>query len=647
MMRYIRCFRSSTLLGCLALAFLVGVVFSPIPGFDFVYMDVRREVVDNPYIRDLSGENLKHIFTSRCVTSYYPLRTLTYATDHYVWGLNPRGFKLTNGLIHLANVLLLFGLFLRLAQHAPGKSPSVDKWWDVSAATLAAGVFAVHPVVVQPVVWVAGREELLMTLGILGCFHCHISARRRGETSGRAASAAVWHVAATCCCAAAALSSAIGAVTPMLITTWDLVTLARPKLRRILVATSAMWVIGAVTIAIKMLGPPGPPNPGAPALVSVDRLKLVLNGYRLNLQTLFWPKDLSLSYVWQIPESLLDVRMILAAAAVALTGIALWKLRRQTLILFGLLWFGLALAPTSQIMPHHVSRADRFLYLPLAGLSLAVAMGLRSLAGARRRRAAAGGVMLVVVVALPVLSVLSARQVQTWRDGLHVWEHSVKVEPHNSYAHCCLADELVHDRQFERAFEEYGIALWLDPQNVDALSNFAWVLATCEDRRLRDYDLAVELADSACRYSERKDHKALHQGAIVHCAAAGDLLGRGQYERAIQHYRTAIDADPDYDLPRFNLAMVLSSCPDEKLRDASEAVLLAERAWELAEDHSDFHRLKVLAQVYAQAGRPEQAVAVLTRAIALAEAAGDVKMTRDLRGRLKLLREELAGASQE
>ena len=646
MTQYFRCFRCPTLLGCLALLYLVGVVFSPILGFDFVYLDVRREVIDNPYIRDLSGENLKHIFTSRCVTSYYPVRTLTYATDHHLWGLNPQGFKLTGGLLHLTNVLLLFGLFLRLAQHPAGKPVSTDKWWDVSVATLAAGVFAVHPVVVQPVVWVAGREELLMTLGVLGCFHCHLTARRLGEMGERAGSVVAWHVAATCCCLAASLSSAVAAVTPLLITTWDLVTLARPKLRRILFGTSAMWVIGAVTIVIKTLGPPGPPDPGAPAFLSIERLKLVLNGYRLNLKTLFWPKDLALSYVWRIPESLLDVEVILAVAAIALTGIVLWKLRRRTLILFGLLWFGLALGPTSQIMPHHVSRADRFLYLPLVGLALAVAMGLRPLASARKHRTAVAAAMLVGVAGLLVLGVLSAQQVQTWRDGVHVWEHSVKVEPDNQYSHCRLADNLVHAGQFERAFEEYKTALRLDPHNVDALSNFAWVLATCDDRRLRDYNLAVELADLACEYSQRKDQKALHQAAIVHCAVAGDLLGRGQYERAILHYRTAIDTDPDYDLPLFNLATVLSNCPDVKLRDAGTAVLLAERAWKLTKDRSDVRRLEILAGVYAGAGRFDQAAAMITQAISIAEAAGDTKMTDDLRNRLKLLRKGLTGGSQ-
>ena len=87
------------LLAALALAYLVAVVFVPILGFEFVDYDVSTSVVRNPHIRGLSGENLKHIFTSRCIESYYPIRTLTYAVDYSLWGLNPGGFKLTNGLV--------------------------------------------------------------------------------------------------------------------------------------------------------------------------------------------------------------------------------------------------------------------------------------------------------------------------------------------------------------------------------------------------------------------------------------------------------------------------------------------------------------------------------------------------------------------
>ena len=109
------------------------------------------------------------------------------------------------------------------------------------SATFSAGLFAVHPVVVEPVTWVAGREELLMTLGTLGCVHFHLTARRlerRGRQNPRAMAC---FFSAALCCAAACLSNAVAAVIPLLIVAWDVLTLTGPKLWRIVGGTSALW----------------------------------------------------------------------------------------------------------------------------------------------------------------------------------------------------------------------------------------------------------------------------------------------------------------------------------------------------------------------------------------------------------------------
>ena len=121
-------------LATVALAALVGAVFYPMVGFEFVNLDVGQHVVENPHIRGLSGENLKQIFTSRCTTSYYPVRSLSLALDYQLWGLNPAGFKLTGGLIHVANVLLVFWLVLRLFPHPTAAEGSSPPWRSTRCA---------------------------------------------------------------------------------------------------------------------------------------------------------------------------------------------------------------------------------------------------------------------------------------------------------------------------------------------------------------------------------------------------------------------------------------------------------------------------------------------------------------------------------
>ena len=165
------------------------------------------------------------------------------------------GFKLTNLLIHLVNVLLVFWLILRLSRRWIADDASCGSLRDAVVAALAAGIFGVHPVVCEPVTWVPGREELLMTLGALGCIHFHLTARRLEKDGGKGRAALACHAGATLSCAVACLSNAVGAVIPLLILAWDLLTMAKPRARRILYGTAPLWAISAATIIIKRLGP--------------------------------------------------------------------------------------------------------------------------------------------------------------------------------------------------------------------------------------------------------------------------------------------------------------------------------------------------------------------------------------------------------
>ncbi len=592
--------RRPILLGMIALACLVGVVFFPILGFEFVDYDVREQVVDYPYIQGLTAENLKHILTTRHVRSYYPFRTLSYAIDYEIWGLSAGGFKLTNALIHLANVLLVFWLILRLYRRrtAAGGRPMVG--WVVLAAVFSAGVFAVHPVVVEPVAWVAGREELLMTLGALGCIHFHLGARRLEEDRSKAGRTLACYAGAAFCCAAACLSNAMAAVIPLLIVAWDVLTLAKPKSKRIFCGTAALWVISMTTIVIKTSGY-HPDTTVMAGPFTGQWAMVVLRTYFLNLKTLAWPTHLSLAYLAVMPSSPLEPEVILGGLAVVLTGVVLWKLRGRKLVLFGLLWFCLALGPSSQLIPHHVHRADRFLYLPLAGLVVALAMSLRPLAdalmeacvvnarkgfqgkpsfsgdnarqvrisyaGVNKGRAVAGMVAAIAVMILLSLVALSARQVRTWRNSLSVWQQCLRVDGNNPAGHAGLAENLAAVKGFQYAIPHFRAALRLNPNDTTTLNNFALYLAADDNEQLRDYPLAIRLAKRGCELAKEDKSRLRHTLAIAHTNFAVSLAAEGQFGRAIDHCRKAIQADPHYDKPRFNLSLLLARRAEENLRN--------------------------------------------------------------------------------
>jgi tetratricopeptide (TPR) repeat protein len=600
------------------------------------------------------------------------VRTLTYAIDYEFWGLDAGGFKFTNGLIHLVNVYLVLWLALRLFRRPATGDKSYGTPWDVPLAALAAAIFGVHPAVVEPVIWVPGREELLMALGALGCLHFHMTARRLGEDGDKPRTALVCYACAAFSCAAACLSNAVAAAIPALIVAWDVLMLDRPKLRRILYGTSMLWVIGVATIAIKKFGPEYNPVAGRGEKLletfCAERLMVILNVYWLNLKTLFWPRSLGLAYDMCRPQSFLNAEVVLGALALGLTCALMWKLRRRKSMLFGLLWFGLALGPTSQIMPHHIDRADRFLYLPLVGLTVSLAMGLKPLCekGVRyllperpggccaqkvpdtfltsrlSRWAAIVGTGAVGVSGLFLLVVLSAYQVQTWQDGLSVWNNAIKVDPNNIFAHRSFAGNLTKTVGLDRAVSYYQSAIELDPDNVETLDALACLLGTYDEIERRDYPEACRLSERACQLTEWNDLRFLKAYAIIHCNSAEHLVARGEFQQAIEQYDKVLGVFPDDEVAVFNLAWLLATCPDERLRNPARAIQLAEPHRQLT-GRVKLLRLHVLTAAYSEAGRHDAAVAAIKDAIQQAQAIGNAASVEELRSKLKRYQNGAAG----
>ena len=535
--------RRLMVLAAVVLVLLVIAVFFPVLGFEFVSFDVAEQVTDNTYIRGLTGENVKHILTTRCITSYYPVRTLTFAIDYQIWGLDPRGFKLTNVLIHLTNVILVFGLAMRLFRdpRLPGRS---DESWDVCAAAVSAGIFAVHPVVVEPVAWVSGREELLMTMGALGCFIFHFTARRLEEAEHRNRTVLVCHVGAAVACAAACLSNAVAAVIPLFITIWDVLTLRRPKFWRIAWSTSALWVVGFVTFVIKKLYD-GPTTANVPQTLSREWLLSVLNMFWLNLKTLVWPTDLCIYYAWPNPQGFLDLEVILGVMTFVLACLALWTLRQRHRVLFGLLWFGLALVPSSHIFfTHHIARADRFFYLPLVGLALALGVGLRPLKNRLAKpvlRAMTGSGALVVLL----LATISVRQIQTWENGISLFTHALDVNE-SDVAHFNLGSTLFDQGQSAEAIYHHRQALIINPDHADAHNNLGTALTT-----------QGQLAEAIDHFHRAVSIAPDHVGASYNLGKA--LSDQGRFAEAIDHFRRAVSIDPDFAGAHNNLGIALAT----------------------------------------------------------------------------------------
>jgi Tfp pilus assembly protein PilF len=696
-----------------ALAALVLAVFLSAAGFEFSHYDDGEQVVDNPFIRSLSPANIAYIFTHFCITSYYPVRLLSFAIDYAVWGAEPRGYHLTNVLIHVANVLLVFWLMLRLARGAPPSAPDAGRGpapggapllpqgpgvAGIGCAAVAAAVFAVHPVVVEPVAWIPGREELLMTLFAVACLHFHHSARLaagRGPTT-------LWHALAAAACALAAMSNAVSAVIPLLVLTYDVAFARLRSVRRIVAGSAALWAIAAAAVVLKVIGDGlSPAEHPADLVVNLGlagRLLVVPDLFRQNLMSLVWPKGLTLLYPQDIPASVLSAGFLAGLGLMALAVAVLWLLRRRGAAFFGVAWFLLAMGPTSQVFPHVLFRADRYLYLPLAGLSVAVAAGLWHLAARGRAGRVLAAAGLLVVAAL---AVTARPYVGVWHDGESLFRHCAQQTPEYARARVRFGALLLLQGRYDEAASELAEAVRLSPMDHDSRANLGLVFASQgrTEEALQQYRESLRLKPDQALVHANCATALLRLGriqeSIAHSrealriqpdraealnALAMALLSQGQAAEAIgllrkalaidprqaavwtnlgmalvqqgdlsggaSAYEEALRVQPDFTAALRRLAWLRATVPDRRLRNGAEAVRLAERLCELTA-RRDPVGLEALAAAYAEAGRPADAAAVAREAIALARSQGRTDIADRLTSRLPQYDAAAASGKQE
>jgi len=548
-----------------AVAVLVLAVFLPSLRYDFLFYDDDTMTILNPYVKDLSGAGIARMFSRFWLTSYYPVRQLSFAFDYGFWVLNPFGYRLTNLLLHLANMLLTGLLAARLAVIEKARDP-------VLFAYGSAAVLGLHPLVVEPVVWIAGREELLLLFFSLGSAHLFMSAawrRPRGSLpeQRKAHRTCAWLLALVCC-VLACLSNVVGAVLPFLLLALGVHVgrLAGRRTREALTESlGRLWPLAVVALAavlVKVFGPGGVVHGSGTdpdMTLSVPRRVLTVAAvYWFNVRSVLWPAGLTLCYPNTSPSSPLELPVLLG---VLTAGCTVWLAHRhcarESIVGLGLLWWLIALVPSSQMLPHHVYRADRFLYLALVGISLVVGAALsRSILALRARRPvwpAAAALVLLMLWG-------TGCQVRRWRTELALFSRAVLLYPRSATAQRSLGEALARRGRLEEAVARFRESDRLRPNNAMALNNLGNALkrlgrlqeaVAAFEKALRSHPddllIYVNLGGTLTelgRYEEARNRleKALAlapSDAGAHANMGMLLLQQGQFEQALQHYLRA------------------------------------------------------------------------------------------------------------
>ena len=545
----------------LLLVALTLAVFGQAIGFGFVDFDDGSYVTDvEPVRRGLTWEGIVWAVTSRHGVAWQPVTWISHMLDFTWFGAHPAGHHATSVALHALNAVLLFGL-LRRATGCEGRS------------LLAAALFAVHPLRVEPVVWVAERKELLAAcLGLLALL-AYVAWTRHGGRARYAGCAAAL--------AAGLLAKPTLVTLPILMLLLDHWPLHRLEdattLRRRLVEKAPLFALCAAA-ALATLVAQGTAMRAGAELSLVTRLANAVLACTSYLGKTIWPAGLSVYYPhpW-IPGTggIPPAPWVLAACAALLAALTAVALRGPRSVRVGWLWFAVALAPMLGLVQVGTqAMADRYTYLPQIGITVALVWAAAEfvLSSNPPLRRAAAATAACSVAALGLAAHAEARH---WRDSVSLFTHGLAAAPRASTLHLDLGVALEKRGRLGEALHHYREALATHPGLVAAHFNLGNALRARGDLEAaaRSYQHAVLLAPADPRAANnlagtlrllgRADDAAgvyrdllarRPDDPVAHLAVASLHEARGESALAADHYRRALTAAPDWEPARAGLA---------------------------------------------------------------------------------------------
>lgn len=523
------------LFGCLALVLFIFLVYGQVSHFDFVHYDDHVYVTDNLRVRaGLTAENICWSLLSLDAGFWHPLTWLSLMLDHDLYGLNAGGYHVTNILLHIINTLLLFIVLTRMT----------GALWR---SFFVAALFALHPLHVESVAWIAARKDVLSTFFMMLTLWSYYRYSLR-PVPWRYFIVVVFFVSGL-------MSKSMLVTLPFILLLLDWWPLNRyntgginpdfgqyPPLRKMWLLFLEKTPLLVLSIGVSVATLIAEERTGAlTPMISYSpdvRLANAFVSYVLYIGKTLFPVNLAVFYphpgLW--PAWAIITSFLLLAA---ITYFSLSRYRRCPYLAVGWLWYLGMLVPVIgliQVGTH--AMADRYTYIPLIGLFIGITWGsadvLRRLAYYKKILAGAG------VVVLLLLSVQSFVQASYWRDAIELFRHALDVTKNNYIAHNNLGAAYARRGNSAEAINHYREAIKIMPHYLMAHFNMA---ATLTDQG--------ELVQAAGYYRRvlnmRPDFAEAHNNlAIV-------LARRGELEKSIEHFRKALHLRPDYGEARNNL----------------------------------------------------------------------------------------------
>ena len=565
---------------CLALTALVWIVFGQTLTHDFINFDDDVYVYDNPHVSaGLTAAGIKWMLTHSHASLWHPLTTLSHMVDSQLYGLKPHGHHFTNVLLHDIAAVLLF----LVLQTMTGQ---------VWRSAFVAAIFAIHPMRVESVAWIAERKDVMSAVFLMLTLWAYVRYTRAPGFAG--------YLTMSILVVCGLMSKATFVTVPfllLLLDYWPLRRADNPAAWRPLLVEKIPLVLLAILASVATVAAQTQTIASLDQLALLPRLKNAALSAIIYLRQMFWPKDLAIFYPH--PHDQLNLWLVLSALAllIAITLMAIFLREKRPYVIVGWFWYLLLVFPVLGIVQAGLQgRADRFTYLPHIGITLAVTWTCADIAQRWRNGRLLLGSLAVAVVL--ICTALAYKQTTYWRDSISIWRHAISVTADNQTAHQDLAAALYARGQIAESHKQERAGAIAHAKTV--LNDFPYDVPTRDDLGV----LLIQTGDP--------------RGAVE------------QWEKSLQ-----LNAEDGNALN--NLAWVLATYPRDDIRNGKQAVELAQKATSLPGGNVPLV-IRTLAAAYAEAGDFSKAIETAQRAIDLAKTQNNQSLTATLQHELELYR---------
>jgi len=546
---------------CLALVVVTLAIYGQVSRHDFINYDDGPYVTENVFVnKGLSLDGVTWAFTTFYEANWHPLTWISHMVDVQLYGLAAGGHHLINLLLHILNALLLFLVFRR----------ATGKLWQ---SAFVAALFALHPLRVESVAWVAERKDVLSTLFWMLTLFSYVR-YTENRTAYRYTAALIFF-------AAGLMSKPMVVTLPAVLLLMDLWPLKRFQLNALdgkpghrawmlLMEKVPFFLLSVGVSVLTYAAQQSVYNVGSLTTYPLSaRIANAMVSYAGYIVKMVWPYPLFIPYLHPgyIPALHTAGAFFLLFAVTLAVGFAA---RRWPYAAIGWLWYLGTLIPVIGIIQvGYQSMADRYTYLPMIGLYIIIAWGGADLADKRRWKK--GSVAAIGIAVVTALSTATFFQVRHWTNSISLFSHVVRVDPNNFVAHNHLGLALMAADRVDEAIDHYEAAIRIDPSHFRSINNLGTALMKKGriDAAMDQFSAALEIQPAF---------------ASAHYNLGNTMATLGRFPEAVDHYRTALGIDAkDADIHN-NLGVALM-----RNGNLQEATLHFRWALDLDGDHADAH----------------------------------------------------------